>query len=286
MGVIEPIVVREVDGDYKVVAGQRRTLAAQAVEDVDSVPARIMEMDDAEARMVSITENAEQFKKDVPPEDRALSIRELLNDGYSVSEIAERMGSTEPTIRRWVEPARSYWEDTAFYADPEDDDKDGELEDISLEAMKQIRKATSNKDRRERIAKKVVQKNIKNKQVREATKRSETGGEFENEINRIIREIESDIYRVREEVYFSGEPAELLDTIMKDRGIGEKDAIESLLRERLEQIKCKNKGEWVGLSLDQDVVKALDEILEDRDLPRSAIVKGLVERKLEDVGYL
>lgn len=284
-GVIEPIVVREGnDGQYKVVAGQRRTLAAQAVG-VDTIPARIVEMDDAEARMVSIAENAEQYKKEVPKQDRAESIKKLIDDGMTLPEIADRMGTTEPTIRRWLEPALDYWEDTTFDTDSEDTDSVGP-EDISLRALQIIRQNTDSKDRRERIAKRVVEENVKNELVREAAKQATNPKSFEREIGKKIKELNSGTEKVRKKVHLSGKIAEELNDIMKNRGIDEKTAIESLVEERILRIKKEREGELIQIVVEPEITEGLDNIIDDRDLPRKAVAKAIIKRKLKDSGNL
>jgi ParB family chromosome partitioning protein len=285
LGVIDPIVVREIDGEYHVVAGQRRTLAAQAAGE-DSIPARILKLDDTEARIISITENAEEFDKEVPPEDRATSIKELLEDGLSFSEIADRIGFSEPTVRKYAEPALDYWEDTVFEADPEADETESEfgLDSISLRALQVIRSNTSNKQRRERIAKKVVRQNVKNKFVNEASNRANTGEEFEQEIDRIIEELNSDITRIREKIHLSGSEAEQVEEIMKSRGVGEKEILEMLIEERLEQLE--NNGEWIEYTLDKETADAISDLIGDRDIPPWMVAKQMVKKKLQSNGYL
>jgi ParB family chromosome partitioning protein len=283
-GVIEPIVVREIDDQYYVIAGQRRTLAAQAAG-VDTIPARIMEMSDREARIVSITENAEQFKKDVPAEDRAAAVNALREEGMSFSEIASRMGMSEPTIRTWVEPALSYWEDTVFDPEKESGSNPG-LSDISPKALQIIRKNTDNKQNREKIAKRVVDQNVSNRLLKEASKRSDTAKEFRKELNRIINEINSEITIVRGEVRFTGEAAEMLEDIMKSRGVNEKKAIESLVEKRLGQIKYERRGEWIGLRLSEDTMQKLRDIASDSaSVQPETLVRKIVDRWLDDSEY-
>jgi ParB/RepB/Spo0J family partition protein len=285
LGVIKPIIVREVNGEYHVVAGQRRTLAAQAVG-LDAIPARILDLDDTEARILSITENAEEFDKEVSDEDRAAAFKELLESGLSFSDIADRTGFSEPTVRKYVEPALDYWEDTVFEADPEADDEDTEFgpDDISLRVLQIIRNNTSNKNRRERIAKKVVRENVKNKYVKEAADRADTGDEFEKELERIITELNSDVTRIRERIHLSGPEAEQIEEIMKDRGVGDKEVLEMLIEERLEQLD--HDGEWIGYTLDKETAEALSELIGDRDIPSWMVVKQMVRKKLQSTGYL
>jgi len=285
-GVIEPVVVRPDNRTYKVVAGQRRTLAAQAT-DIGRIPARVMEMSDVEARVVSMTENAEEYKKEVPKEDRAKAVCKLIDDGFSPAEIAEEMGMSEPTIRRWLEPAQNYWEDTLFEAKPEERD-DGEIgpEDISLRAMQLIRQNTSEKNRRERIATKIVEENVKNALVKEASEDTDSPEEFEQHIDQIIQELNSDIERVREEVHFSGQIAEELAQLTKERGIGEKEAIKTLVKKRLARLQKKKSNEPLEVSVDEDIVEALESVTEDSKVTPPILARAIVRNKLKETGYL
>lgn len=285
LGVIEPIVVRKKDGQYYVVAGQRRTLAAQAAG-VETIPARVMDLDDTEARIVSITENAEQLKKDVPPEDRAIAIKQLLEDGLSFSEIAKRMGFSEPTVRKWVEPALGYWEDTAFEAEEDNDDGEYGPNDISLRAMQIIRKNTSDKKDRENIAKKVVEENVSNKLLKEAADRASDSEEFKEEVERVIKELNEDVSRIRERIRLSGDFAEYLENIMKNRGINEKEAIESLVKERIAQLRYEENGEWIGFKLDDETAESISEVIGDRNVQPKALANRTLKEWLREIGYL
>jgi len=55
-GVLQPILVREKDGAYEVVAGERRLRAARALNMVD-VPAIIKDVTDQEALVIALVEN-------------------------------------------------------------------------------------------------------------------------------------------------------------------------------------------------------------------------------------
>jgi len=285
-GVLEPVVVRKKDGDFLVIAGQRRTLAAQAAG-VDQIPVRIMEMDDSEARLASITENAEQYKKEVPKGDRAQSVKELVDSGLSPSTIADRMGATEPTIRRWLEPALEYWENTDFAATSNgDSDDDLGPDDISLEAMRVIRKNTSDKKQRERVAKKVVEKNVKNKLVKAASKRSNNSDNFEDKLDKIIRSLESNESTVRKETYFTKDYATKLENIAKSRGINEKQVIEELAKERMDNIKYMKDGKLLQIKISEGTEQGLRDAIGDRDLPMDAVGRAIIKKRLKHTGYL
>lgn len=283
-GVLEPIVVREVDDIYLVVAGQRRTLAAQEVG-VDSIRARVMEMDTQEARLVSVTENADQYKKDVLPEDRAVAIKKLIEDGFSIEKIAERMGCSTPTVKRWLEPTHEYWEDTDFGANPKSENE-SPLEDLSLTSMRIIRENTSNKEQGEIIVNKVLENNMKVELVREARDRAEDTEEFEQEIEQIITRLDAGVQRISEKIRFTGQDAEKIERIMKNRGVGEKQAIEMLVSERLKKLEEPKQKEVVEIYLPKNISDILNEILDGSNITMDALCRSIIKSKLEDTGYL
>ncbi|WP_135821227.1 ParB/RepB/Spo0J family partition protein [Halostella litorea] len=232
-GVIQPIVVRERDGNYYVVAGQRRTLAAQ-IAGIDDIPARVMEMNDAEARVVSITENAEPFNKSVPLDDRAKAIRSLHDEeGWSQAKIAEKLDVSQPTISRWMEPVHPEWAGT-----PIDPDEDGEVNagDIPIGSLKHIRENTDSKAKREDLVKFVKEKNIKESLVKRAARRGSDEDDFEERLEDISEELQDGEETVKTSVRFAGDEAEQIKHVMKEYGKPRDEVIEELTRKGLQKI--------------------------------------------------
>ncbi|MFC6987707.1 ParB/RepB/Spo0J family partition protein [Haloplanus sp. GCM10025708] len=232
-GVIQPIVVRERDGQFYVVAGQRRTLAAQ-IAGRDEIPARVMEMDDAEARVVSITENAEPFDKSVPIDDRAKAIKSLYEEeGWSQARIADEIDVSQPTVSRWMEPAHPDWAGTLI-----DPDEDGEVnaEDVPLGSLKLIRENTNSKEKREELVKFVKEKNIKKALVERAARRAENEADFEERLDNIAEELQEGETTVKTDVRFSGEEANQIERIMKEYGKPRDEVIEELTRKGLQSL--------------------------------------------------
>lgn len=282
-GIIDSIVVRKKHGEHYVVAGQRRTLAAREVG-VDSIPARIMKMNDQEAKLVSITENADQFDKDVPAADRAEVIDSLLEDGVGVDEISEQMGVTKQTVERWWEPARDYWKDTVFEADSNDDDSP--LERLPQTAMPIIRKNTESRDQRERVAIKIIENNINVKLIQEAKEKSSSPTDFEQEIDRISRDLKQGTHRIRKEVCFRRENAERLEELMRNRGVGEREIIETLVQERLDQLTNVDDGELLLIYLQEEAISSLEEIAAGSDVHIEALCRNIIREKLSKSGYI
>jgi len=92
-GVLVPLIVRRVGSEqYEVVAGARRLRAAQAAE-LFAVPARVVELSDAEALTLQLVENAQ--REDVHPLEEAYAYRALLDmpePKYDIASIAIRVG--------------------------------------------------------------------------------------------------------------------------------------------------------------------------------------------------
>jgi len=95
-GVIQPITVRPNNQGFEIVAGARRYRAAQLAE-LFSVPARIVEIDDATALEWQITENA--LREDVHPYEEAQGYGRLLDmPGYDVAALTEKTGKSASHI--------------------------------------------------------------------------------------------------------------------------------------------------------------------------------------------
>src|ERR1700720_4609551 len=76
-GVLEPLLVRPVEPErFEIVAGSRRYRAARIAE-LQTVPARVREMTDAEALEVQCIENLQ--REDIHPLEEAQGFRALLD---------------------------------------------------------------------------------------------------------------------------------------------------------------------------------------------------------------
>lgn len=76
-GILEPLLVRPLhDGEYELVAGERRYRAAQA-NGLDRVPVTIRELDDNEALQLSLVENLQ--RQDLNPYEEVEAILQLLS---------------------------------------------------------------------------------------------------------------------------------------------------------------------------------------------------------------
>jgi ParB family chromosome partitioning protein len=91
-GLIQPITVRPNENGFEIVAGARRYRAAQLAE-LFSIPARIVQIDDAQAIEWQLVENSQRV--DVHPYEEAQGFQRLLDiPGYDVSALAEKSGKS------------------------------------------------------------------------------------------------------------------------------------------------------------------------------------------------
>jgi ParB family chromosome partitioning protein len=98
-GVIQPIVVREVgvlDGNYEIIAGERRWRAAK-MAGLDEIPAVIMTGDELKVAEVALIENVQ--RKDLNPIEEAMAYKALIERfGLKQEEVAKQAGKSRSAI--------------------------------------------------------------------------------------------------------------------------------------------------------------------------------------------
>jgi len=90
-GVLQPILVRPIDGGrYQLIAGERRWRASRIAGRV-TIPALVEDIDDDTALEISIIENLQ--REDISPLDEAAMYDRMVRDhGYSIRKLAEKLG--------------------------------------------------------------------------------------------------------------------------------------------------------------------------------------------------
>ena len=95
-GLIQPITVRPNSEGFELIAGARRYRAALLAE-LFSIPARIVEIDDAQVLEWQLVENSQRV--DVHPYEEAVGFQRLLDlPGYDVTALAEKSGKSTSHI--------------------------------------------------------------------------------------------------------------------------------------------------------------------------------------------
>ncbi len=88
-GVLQPVLVRPVGNSYELIAGERRWRASRLAER-ESIPAIVVEFDEETALEVSIIENLQ--REDVTPLEEAAMFRKMTELGFSVRQLATKIG--------------------------------------------------------------------------------------------------------------------------------------------------------------------------------------------------
>ncbi len=95
-GIIQPIIVREHEDKYQIVAGERRFLAAK-LAGLKSIPAIVKNISDEESAEIALIENVQ--RKDLNPIEEALAYKRLIDKfGYTQEELAKKIGKDRATI--------------------------------------------------------------------------------------------------------------------------------------------------------------------------------------------
>src|SRR4029079_2071542 len=89
-GILQPLLVRVVDGAYQLVAGERRLLPSRRAG-LAKVPCRVIELDDQGVCEVAIIENVQ--RSDLSDLEKAQAFQDYLDKfGGTIEELAARLG--------------------------------------------------------------------------------------------------------------------------------------------------------------------------------------------------
>lgn len=94
-GVLQPLLVRPVEGGYEIVAGERRFRAAQRAG-LSSVPVVVKELDDRETLEVAIVENLQ--REDLTPVEEARAFKQLMDFGLNQEAVAQAVGKSRSAV--------------------------------------------------------------------------------------------------------------------------------------------------------------------------------------------
>lgn len=96
-GVMQPIVVRRIEGDkYEIIAGERRWRAAQLAE-LDTIPAIIKDVPDEAAIAMALIENIQ--REDLNPVEEAVALNRLQKEfELTQQEVAQAVGKSRATV--------------------------------------------------------------------------------------------------------------------------------------------------------------------------------------------
>lgn len=95
LGLLQPILVRPVDGGYVVICGRRRLAAARYLG-WETIPAIVRQVTADEAATAELVENLQ--REDLDPLDEAAGYRRLVEAGHTVAEIARSVHRAPQTV--------------------------------------------------------------------------------------------------------------------------------------------------------------------------------------------
>ena len=96
-GVIQPIIVRQVENKYEIIAGERR-YKASTMAGLTKIPAIVKNLDDKESSKVALIENLQ--RKDLTPIEEARTYQKILEleGAMTQEELAATMGKTQSSV--------------------------------------------------------------------------------------------------------------------------------------------------------------------------------------------
>jgi len=95
-GIIQPLVVTQKDGDFELIAGERRLRAAKSAG-LTKVPVIVREVAEQEKLEMALVENLQ--REDLNSIDMAMAYRKLIDEfNLNQEEVAKRVGKSRPTI--------------------------------------------------------------------------------------------------------------------------------------------------------------------------------------------
>jgi ParB family transcriptional regulator, chromosome partitioning protein len=98
-GVLQPILVRPVGSQFELIAGERRWRASK-LAGREAIPAIVVEFDEQTALEVSIIENLQ--REDVSPLEEAAMFRKMTDLGYSVRQLAQKIGKDKGYVENRI----------------------------------------------------------------------------------------------------------------------------------------------------------------------------------------
>jgi ParB family chromosome partitioning protein len=100
LGVVQPVIVRAVEGGYELIAGERRWRAAQKAG-FTVIPAIVRAASDVESLEIALVENV--VRQQLNPVDEAYALKVLLEDlGVTQESLAARVGKSRSAIANKV----------------------------------------------------------------------------------------------------------------------------------------------------------------------------------------
>jgi len=162
-GVIQPLTVRSISGQYELIAGERRLRAAENAG-LDYVPVVLKNTNDEDSAVIALVENLQ--REDLDFIEEALGYKKLITDyGMKQQDIAKSVGKNQSTVANKLRLLKL---------------SDGQLSDIRRHGLTErhgraLLKIEEEKDR-DRMIKKIVRNEWNVRQTEEAIEKKNIKG--------------------------------------------------------------------------------------------------------------
>ncbi len=182
-GILEPILVRPVDGRYEIIAGERRFRASKKAG-LNEIPCIEMDVEDSEAMEISLIENVQ--RKDLDVFEEADGLRALADIyGYNHAQVAQKIGKARSTITETMNLSKIPIEIRQLCS---------EYEITSRTTLIEISKQKTEEDMHQLI-KEIKERDLKREDTRELSKKMKG---TENRVKRFVYN-----YRGKEPNYYT-----------------------------------------------------------------------------------
>jgi ParB family chromosome partitioning protein len=99
-GLLNPIIVKQIDDSYELIAGQRRFLACHLLG-WESIPATVLtQINDVEAKIISLVENV--HRADLHPLDKGNAYQQLYEVFGTYTNVSKETGVSPSTVKRYL----------------------------------------------------------------------------------------------------------------------------------------------------------------------------------------
>lgn len=99
-GILQPLLVRPFNGQYQLIAGERRLMAAKEVG-LETIPCRVLELEDQQVAEAAIEENIK--RKDLNPLEKAQAFQRHLDQwGGTIEELSKKLSMQRSTLSNFL----------------------------------------------------------------------------------------------------------------------------------------------------------------------------------------
>jgi ParB family chromosome partitioning protein len=188
VGLLEPIIVRPINGQYEVVVGERRYRASQQAG-VEKVPAIVRQYSDDEVVQINLIENIQ--REDLSAIEKGKVAKYLLEncpEKYpSQSAMARRIGVSSNVVSLWLRSVEVVPQEAQKYVAPSTISGQVPEGKIDYQTAVKVGRSIEEPEKKVEVIKKLVEKHLPTKERAEVIKK--LAKEPEKPIEEVIKEV-------------------------------------------------------------------------------------------------